>query len=467
MKKRNLLLTTVLGLGLIVGSFAFMAKNDASKPVEVKATEVVPNADFYSVYASDAYNNGNYNDNFNQTLFIYDGPKTNDVNAMAISGNESVFDKILLNGQRLTTYAGSSISPWKSDQLWIVFIYPKTAVASGEGCTFEILQGFTLGSAVYSASKFILNSNLKWEKNTVVDNDPDVMNSDYKIFTLSDYHIASNSSFNMYTTSANVDAMSGSFCFQYNMNIADNTHNLRLYFSPSDIYGSNPLFNIKVNFNSNTYLAMSCTGQSYESETSANFTYQVGYDYLIRVYVFRNSSSTCTVLYGIDDTILWKTHNKDISTAQFYNHLTAVGTANTGSYYSSITTTTNTAINRFGRRYLDSETVAFDDNSETEACKSTYGPAKSFYNAYLTTAQKAAFANDASYANLKNRFVAWGAANGEHVTFDANGSISTAIVYPIMADTVSQQATIIGVVFAVLTTAMCFSYIAFKKKKHN
>ena len=100
MKKRNLLLTAFLGMGLIVGSFAFVANNNVSEPVEVKA-DVATTAVFDGPHSNDAFNNvAGSPSGYNSVLltFKFTGTKTYFDDTDTTYSDESLMSKIKLNG---------------------------------------------------------------------------------------------------------------------------------------------------------------------------------------------------------------------------------------------------------------------------------------------------------------------------------------------------------------------------------
>lgn len=128
----------------------------------------------------------------------------------------------------------------------------------------------------------------------------------------------------------------------------------------------------------------------------------------------------------------------------------------------------NTALNRFGVNKLDSKTVSFDDNRETGACLSKYAAAKTFFNTYVTSSQRVAFATNANYANLKARMMAWAAANGEVINFDANtGALTASSNNTLFFKEQSNQLIIISIVISTLLVVGLISARIIKKRKEE
>ena len=62
-------------------------------------------------------------------------------------------------------------------------------------------------------------------------------------------------------------------------------------------------------------------------------------------------------------------------------------------------------------------------NNDTGMClgeNGYYANAKAFYNHFLTNNQKIAFATNNTYAQQRERFIAWGSANGETISFNSS-----------------------------------------------
>lgn len=410
------------------------------------------------------YNNSALNDNFNQLLINYTGtPQT----GSSITG-ESLhnFDQyITIDGQPFSSFAGSQLQRWaSSEQTWMILVYPNTAVS--EGSVLKISRGCKFFNVVFEEMMFKLNSSSEWEHLTSINNDELVVNGDYTMFTPSDYSLGPNDGAGyMYfcTSEGTIDAASDSFCFRVNANIADTSAYSVLSFGANNIYGSSPIVKVEMHYGTNCYLAFN---NSVDYGASTFYTWETGKDYLVEVYFIKTSATAANVLLGINGELIWKSGSKDITGLTFGKNFTMTGTANTASYYSPVSTNTADALYRFGTRKLDALNVGFADNSNTGSCLTKYADAKSFYNAYLTKPQRVAFSQNAGYENLKNRFVAWGAANGESVSF--NGSTGVLEAYKGFSILDSETNNTFAVVISVIAITSALAIAAFvliKKRK--
>lgn len=388
------------------------------------------NSTYQDIYSND-YNNGTHATGYNRLMFKYTGVAHNGATINGAEQLKNYDNYILIDGTPLSTYAGGStqIAPW-SGLPWLQIIYPDTAISVGS--TLVINEGCQVGDAVFEKIVFKLNDSSKWEKLTLIEDDSLVRDGDYKLFTLSDYPFTVNDAggYMFYAGSDFVDAMSDSFGFRFIVNIPEgqlaNAGAGTLKFACANIYGSSPIVSITLNYSNNVYLTFN---GSIDWSTSIVHSWSEGVDHLVEVYFIKTSSTTAKVLLGIDNSLIFKSADKDISGLTFHNFFTTSGPTDKGaaSYYSSATDTTNLAISRFGSRKLHSNDVSFGDNRDTGNCLGYYAGAKAFYTDYLTKNQKVAFATSGPYANLKNRLVAWAAANGENISFNGStGAIEVA-----------------------------------------
>ena len=368
------------------------------------------------------------------------------------------YDKyVTINGIPFSSLSGAEIRTWSSNQPWLWLRFP----AASNGDVLRIERGMRFYSEVFDLMTFVFDGSA-WVKKSMASDDPDVVDSDYKIFTISDYNFAVNdpAGFMFYSSNNYVDAMSDSFCFCVNVRKTDLSTNMVLRFAGTDIYGSGAIIKIDVNFSSNAYLTFNGT---IDWSTNISPVWETNVDYLVEVYAIRTSNTSCAVLFARDGEIIWKS-TQDATGLTFNNYFTTTGTANTASDYSSPASTVSMALNRFGVRKLSANKVGFDDNRETGACLTSYAGAKAYYNSYLTQPQKTAFANNAEYAQLKARLVAWAAANGE--TFNpANGTFSAVRVFGITNNIETNSAIIIVVAFSLATLTACTFFIFRRKQK--
>lgn len=430
------------------------------------------NARYSSIY-SDDFNNTQHATGYNRLMFKYTGTAHNHPTAITSSAELKKYDRyIFIDNSPLSTYAGGStqIAPW-NDQFWIQIIYPATAISVGS--TLTIKEGTKIGDAIFEKIVFKLNSSEKWEKLALIDDDALVKDSDYKLFTISDYPFSSNSSFIMYSGSEFVDAMSDSFGFRFIVNIPTGqaaSTNASLKFAGTDIYGNGALIKITINYGSNTYLTFN---GSIDYSTSKSPVWTEGVDHLVEIYAIRTSDTAMQVLFGLDGELIWKSAAQTYTGLTFHNFFTITG-GDTASYYSSATDTTVLALSRFNERKLKTNDVAFSNTSDTGACRGAngyYAKAKAFYTDFLTKNQRIAFASESDYAQSRERMIAWGAANGETVSFNAStGELVISSNSNIISLFANNDANKNMIFIIALVSLLGVSFIAFfiiKKKKES
>ena len=386
------------------------------------------NATYNKIY-SDAYNNVEISSGspYNKLMFVYTG--TAHGNPATIAGDElnKYASYVTLDGNPLPS--GSQIAAW-SDQTWITIIYPASSVSTGS--TLLIKEGTKIGNAVLEKMVFKLNSSSKWEKLGLIADDPLVKNNDYMLFTPSDFGLKlQNDSIPFYGDVGSI--FENSFAFQLNITIPAvniSTTGVRIRFGATNIYGSNPLFVLYLNDSTAKFML----GVGGESNTNWDWnTYSASpawwtgdVTHLIEFYAIKTDNTNMVFLLGVDGELIWKTSAHDISGFDYTGHtffnLENKGSTKDKTYYASAPTVEK-ALTRFGERKLKSNDVSFGNNNDTGACRGGegyYANAKAFYNTFLTATQKQAFANESAYANLKARMIAWGAANGETISFNAS-----------------------------------------------
>lgn len=427
------------------------------------------NSTYASIY-DDTYNNTQHATGYNRLMFTYTGVAHNGA-TLAGERQLGIYDNyISLSGNTLASYAGGStqIAPW-SGQKWIQIIYPETAVSVGS--RLVINAGCKIGDAVFEKIIFQLNSSNKWEKLTLIDDDDLVANSDYKLFTINDYAFSKNDGAGFIffpAVAGSIDAMSNSFGLRFIVNFPEANSNASIKLGGTDIYGTGPIVQITLNFTNNVYLTFN---GSIDWSTSIVHTWSVNTDHLVEIYVIHTSDTSCTILLDIDSSLIFKVA-KDTTGLVFNNNAVATGTANTASYFSSATDTTALALSRFANRQLKANDISFDNNAETDACKGNegyYAKAKAHYNNLLTSNQKKAFANDASYSNLRARMVAWAAANGETISFNTTtGELEVQAANGMIAVINKNNAAVIIVVVSMITLSfLAVGAFYLRKRKHN
>ena len=346
--------------------------------------------------------------------------------------------------------------------------FSKFADANGNLSSFEVFLRTSGDVAVYFDS-------ITLKANYVAD-DELVKNADYLLFTPSDYSISGNNSIPFYKDLGGV--FLDSFAFQFNVNIASenlDATSAKINLGATDIYGNNPAFIFYLN--DATYKFGMFLNGNYDWDTYNKIpNWTADTDHLVEFYAIKSDATHMVFILGFDGFVLWKTQPKDISGINFTGHtfisFSNKGTSQLASVYSSVPTLTK-ALNRFGKNKLHSEDIAFDNNANTGACAGENGyyvKAKAFYNTYLTPTQQKEFATNASYENLRNRIVAWGAANGEAVSFNASTGalvISSNRINVFHDHSENIAVIIVAITMAALSMAMMLYHFLRKKKYSN
>ena len=371
------------------------------------------------------------------------------------------FDNYLtIDGTPLSSLSGGEIRSWSGSQRWLWIRFP----AVSEGAVLNISEGMRFYSEVFEAMHFVFNSSGHWDYVPLVENDTSVRNYDYEMFTLDDYNFATNDSIGYIAypnPAGSIDAVSKSFCFQFIANLDSTAYNITLNFGCSDIWLSNTVFKVTINFSSNVYLTFNGT---IDYTTSKEYSWMTDVDYLIEVYAIKTSETSCDIILGRDGVILFKA-TKDISAVTFNDNLVFSGTKDTSSNYSACSTTKESALERFGVRKLKSDSIPFSDNRDTGVCLTYYGEAKNYYNNYLAKTQKESFVSDVAYANLRARLSAWATANGDSFNAIGLGSFSS-IRNSLLFNSDTDMPTLLIII---VSSAMAASIILFliKKKKRQ
>ena len=306
-----------------------------------------------------------------------------------------------------------------------------------------------------------------------IDDEPVVETSNYKLFTISDYNFANDSTYPLYSPSENIDAMSNSFGFRFNINIPNGRESSvsTVNFSGTDMYGSDALFSATIN-NGYGHSYLTFNGEI-DLSTNEELALTTNTNHLIEIYFIKTSNTSADIFFGVDGELIWKSEDLDISGLTFHNYLSITGSANTNSFYSSATDTASKALNRFAIRQLHSSDVSFSNNTDTGACRGEngyYAKAKEFYNNYLTTNQKQLFASSDDYIQLRDRFIAWGIANGEAISLNpSTGDIMVNPKVNLFIDNSINNNSIIVVVISLLciVSSLLFIVVRFRHKKED
>ncbi|MBQ7995824.1 MAG: hypothetical protein IJ247_06430 [Bacilli bacterium] len=387
------------------------------------------NAAYSSIY-SDAYNNVEHTTGYNRLMFKYTGTAHGNPATVSGSGLSKYDDLVLIDGQSLSAFAGGAtqVYAW-SNQLWAMFIYPSSAVSTGS--TLIVQEGTKIGDAVFEKIVFRLNSSSKWEKLTLIEDDPLVKNGDYMLFTPSDFGLKlQNDSIPFY---GNLNsAFTDSFGFQFNVTVPSSdvaTTITQINMGSTDVYGSGHMFRLYLN--DGTYrFGVFFNGTFDWTSYNTSPAWDGDVTHIVEFYAIKTDSTHMVLLLGVDGQLIWKTAEKDISAIDFSTHtylsFKNTGTTQSKNYYAS-ESTLDKALDRFARLKLHSDDIPTSNHGYTGACAGTngyYAQAKAFYNTYLTDTQKTEFANNAVYADMRTRFAAWANTNGE--TFDpTSGSFSS------------------------------------------
>ena len=464
MKRITRFFAITLGLGLVLGGLAAATNHQFKKEFVQTKAEGEPNATYSSIYTG--WNNTSLDSTCNQVLIRYSGT-AHGLGDTTINASEdnNIKAHIFLDGVSLGDLTNARIIPWNG-QAWMRIVYPKTAVNEGEHY-LEITEGLQVGASIFNSFSLRLINSL-W----CAPLDPLVETSDYSLFTPSDYNIVGNDTNPFYKDLGSLFADSFAFRFNFNIPASDlATTKVKMEFGATDIFGNGGIY--RVYLNDSTYKFGMFFNNTFDWNTYKECSaWTADTTHLVEFYAIKTDANTMTLIFGVDGTLLWKTTG-NISSLDFTGH-TCLSFSNTGttklaSYYSSVDTTYD-SLRRFGIRQLHSKDIAFDDDSETDAClgeNGYYAKAKEFYNTYLNTTQRKAFATSSNYVQLRERMIAWAAANGKTLTFDpSTGALveSSNRIVPFV-DKRSNDALIAAVSIATISVAGFVVLFILKKKK--
>ena len=467
MKRFTRFFAVTLGLGLVLGGLAAAANHQFKKEFVQAKADAETVATFYKVYDNSFNNVAGSPSGYNYSLlrFNFSGSKAYfDSPSDVEYTDESILSKIKLNGVALSTYESARIRSWH-DQPWLYVYYP---AVSAPRSLLEFESGIVVNGVEINSFALSLNNDSRWDLS--IYGDELVKNSDYLLFTPSEYSMGGNDDWPAFNMSANDAFKNNSFAVQFvvNMTADELTKTYTTLRFGTGLVGTQ-VFQVIIDYDANTYVYY---GGSYISTTNLT-TITPNVDHLFEFYCIKTSPTSTYFLLGIDGKLIFKSAATDLSGAPettFFgigNHVQNDGPRATVSSYKSCATTTATAINRFGKNKLHSEDISFSDNGETNNCKSYYGPAKSFFNTYLNPAQRKAFATSGDYSQLKARLVAWAAANGEDISFDATTGeivVNSNRISPFI-DKRSQTALIIAISTVTLSMVGFVVLFILKKKK--
>ena len=420
----------------------------------------------YTAIAS-GWNHGGYGGNavllaFNQTL----GSAANTTNVAA-----QLADKVTINGVAIADISGGKISydhgnnyfwvHYSADSILPTAAFPKTILEVKDGTLFQdaILNGVKLA--------FDTATNV-WVDDDIVLHDL-VANGDYTLFTVE--NMASNSDFPFYTGSSIAQIEDHNFGVQFNV-VANTDVRNHFYIRFGTAVANNDYYEVCIdpNLNNNLYISrLNGTGGPIEG-TVKGFSMTTGVDYKFECYSIKDSATTANFVLAINGKIYinYKASIADPYACGFFCIMQGSGdkTANT---FSVCPTTNGEAIARFGKKVLHTDDIPFSDNTDTGNCLNYYANAKAYYTNRLVRATKLLIANDATYVNIKNRLVAWAAANGETITLNMwTGEIEVQAANGMIAVINKNNA----VVIVVVVSMMALSFLAvgmfyYRKRKHN
>lgn len=373
---------------------------------------------------------------------------------------------LTIDGNPFSALSGAEIRTWGSEQPWLWLRFP----AVSAGAVLKIESGMRFYSQVFESMSFVFDGSA-WVKSTLVEDDPLVANSDYTLFTPSDFNLQGNDTNPFYGDVGS--ALLDSFGFQLKLTVpSGEAANMVTYikFCTTNIYGSSPIFDLTLDHDNNVYAKFN---GAIDWSTSKVTAWTEDVSHLVEFYAIRTSSTTVSYLFGLDKVVIFKVNNADISSIDFTGH-TFVFVNNGGTYkskacFDSCSETTTTALNRFGVNKLSSKDVPFTSHADTGACLTKYAQAKAFYNTYLTGTQKIAFASEVAYANLRERFATWAEKNGETITFNTtNGALVSSRIStfnPIMVE--ENKAIYFAIIVASIATIAAFGLLVVARKKRN
>lgn len=468
MKKLSKLFATVLGLGLAVGVFAGLSSRKDNKAVPAKA-DADTVATFNKVF-NDSFNNvagspSGYNYsllcfNFSSSRTYFDSPSDVEYN------DASIMSKIKLNGIALSTYESARLRSWH-DQPWLYIYYPAVSTARS---VLEFESGIVINGVEINHFALSLNNDSRWVPS--IYGDDLVKNSDYKLFTISDYPFNSNmpGGYIIYSANGFVDAMNDSFGFRFNVSLSELTSSGVFKFGCTNMYGSSPKFAITLDYDNNVFLTFN---GAIDWNTSIAHSWALNEEHLVEIYFVKVSSTSAHVLLGINGELIFKSGAKDITDMTFGNFISSSCPTTSTEVYTSATDTTSMALARFAKRQLHTDTIPFSDRTEGNACRGEngyYEKASSFYANYLTKNQKVEFATSDTYEQERERMTAWAAANGTTISFNpTSGEIVPANALPLFnIDLTNNKFEIAIVISIILSIGIAVFFILFKpKKKHQ
>lgn len=421
-------------------------------------------ATFNSIFNSDAWNTNQ------KVLLVYNGNTYLPKGKITNSSNIHNYDKyVTINGLPLSSYNGGSIQSWpEGGQNWIIINFP--AVSTGD--VLRIEKGMRFYTEVFGTMKFVFGET-KWANVPLISDNDLIANNDVALFTTDDYDLTSDANSPLFSPSANIGALEGSFGFRFNYRIpTDKTSTPLLRLFGTDRWGGDALVYIYPNYGGQNKTIMAVGNpNSFDWTTYKDCPFAVDTDYLVEVYCIRTSDTSMVVLFVVnDEKLIWTSASIDLTGKTLGKGLTMSNAAGQ-EYYSAVEGTKELALERFVNGKMHMQDVSFGNRNDTDGCKGEngfYAEAKAYYNSLLTPSQRKEFASNSSYLLAKERLIAWGAANGETVSFDSTtGNLivsSNKFLLPISEN--SNEILIITIVASVSIISFAM-LVLLKKKKHS
>lgn len=409
----------------------------------------------------------------NAVLLTFD--QTLGAAASATNVAAQIADKVTINGVAIADISGGKISydhghgyfwvHYSADSILPTAQYPTTILEVKDGTLFEssILNGVKLA--------FDTDTNL-WVDDSLILNDL-VMEGDYTLFTVDSTTMHSNGSFPYYTSASVSQFEDHNFGVQFNV-VANTDSRNHFYVRFGSALAMNDYLEVCIDpsLNHNLYISKfnGTTGPINSIAKSFSMTNDVNYK--IEIYSIKDSASTVSIILAINGKIIINIESLSISNPVDCGFFCIMqGTADdTSNTFSPCATTDAEAIERFGKKVLHTDDIPFSNNAETGACLNYYAPAKAYYTNRLYKTQKLLVANDATFANIKNRLVAWAAANGETISLNIwTGDIEVASARSLIAIVGKDNSVIIIVVISAMSISLLVVggiYIARRRKQN-
>ncbi len=383
-----------------------------------------------------------------------------------------IADKVTINGVAICDITGGKISYDHGGKYFWVQYSEESIVPTAEypNTILEIKDGTFFENSILSGIKVAFNQTTSlWEDNAIFLYDI-IQDAEYTLFTVNSTDYVANTQYAYYSAAAMPELPDCNFGVQLNA-VAETDDRDPFYIRFGSSLAGNDFVDLVLDpkGNKNLYIRKFNGTTAVMDPTVKAFEMTTGVTYKIEFYSLKDSESTVTFILGINGKVIFKTESLSLGATPVANNFFCVmrGTNNdTSITFSECPTTNAEAIQRFGKRVLHTEDIPFSNNAETNACLTYYGPAKAYYTNRLSKAEKLLVVNDGAYADLKARLVAWGAANGENITFNAStGAIVVNASNRISLFHDESYKNVILIVVLATSLAGLFTFLYFYKKK--